>query len=101
MTWEQLLDQRRVRPHRTSKQELDALRALIALDLQDAALPGLSADRRFAIAHNAALQTAKIAIACAGYRVTAFTSRLLGLPLAISALRIVCWSFAAIRHAPH
>jgi uncharacterized protein (UPF0332 family) len=40
-------------------------------DLTDAALPGLSADRRFATAYNAALQSAKIAIACSGYRVSA------------------------------
>ena len=35
----------------------------------DAALQGLSEDRRFATAYNAALQTAKMAIACAGYRI--------------------------------
>jgi hypothetical protein len=35
----------------------------------DAAIPALSEDRRFATAYNAALQTAKMAIACAGYRV--------------------------------
>jgi hypothetical protein len=34
-------------------------------------MPGLSADRSFATSYNAALQTAKMAIACAGYRVTA------------------------------
>ncbi|MEX0711881.1 MAG: hypothetical protein WD278_06000 [Pirellulales bacterium] len=38
-------------------------------DLDDAAVPALSADRRFATAYNAALQVAKMAIACAGYRV--------------------------------
>jgi hypothetical protein len=32
---------------------------------------GLSADRSFATSYNAALQTAKMAIACAGYRVVA------------------------------
>jgi hypothetical protein len=47
--------------------------ALVARDLADAEAPGLSADRRFAIAYNAALQTANMAIACAGYRVTAKT----------------------------
>ena len=31
------------------------------------AIPALSEDRRFATAYNAALQTAKMAIACAGY----------------------------------
>jgi hypothetical protein len=49
------------------------MRALVARDLADAQVPGLSADRRFATAYNAALQAANIAIACAGYRVTAKT----------------------------
>lgn len=49
------------------------MRALVARDLADAQLAGLSADRRFATAYNAALQTANMAIACAGYRVTAKT----------------------------
>ena len=69
MTWQQLLSSNRVRAHRTSKQELDDLRTVIGRDLQDAGISGLSADRSFATAYNAALQTAKIAIACAGYRV--------------------------------
>lgn len=47
------------------------MRALIARDLADAQVDGLSADRRFATAYNAALQAANMAIACAGYRVTA------------------------------
>ena len=57
--------------HRTSRSELDDIRALIARDLADAAIPALSADRRFATAYNAALLAANMAIACAGYRVTA------------------------------
>jgi hypothetical protein len=69
MTWQQLLNANRVRQHTTSKQELDDLRTVIDRDLHDASLPGLSADRSFATAYNAALQTAKMAIACAGYRV--------------------------------
>lgn len=55
--------------HRTSVQELSDIRRLVARDIADAAIPGLSEDRRFATAYNAALQTAKMAIACAGYRV--------------------------------
>jgi len=47
------------------------MRALIARDLADAQVEGLSAGRRFATAYNAALQAANMAIACAGYRVTA------------------------------
>lgn len=49
------------------------MRALVARDLADSKIAGLSADRRFATAYNAALQTATMAIACAGYRVTAKT----------------------------
>jgi len=45
------------------------MRALIARDLADAALVGLSVDRKFATAYNAALQAANKAIACAGYRI--------------------------------
>jgi hypothetical protein len=71
VSWKQLLAKGEVKAHKTSKQELDNIRALIARDLSDAALAGLSADRRFATAYNAALQTAKIVIACSGYRVSA------------------------------
>lgn len=42
----------------------------MARDLGDAAVPGLSADRTFATAYNADLQISKIALACAGYRVS-------------------------------
>ena len=51
--------------------ELDNIRELIARDLADADLAGLSADRRFATVYNAALQAGKIAISCSGYRVSA------------------------------
>src|SRR5438046_3613724 len=49
------------------------MRALVTRDLADAGIAGLSADRRFATAYNAALLAANMAIACAGYRVTAKT----------------------------
>jgi uncharacterized protein (UPF0332 family) len=70
MTWKQLLAQNAVKRHKTSREELENLRAIIARDLADASVAGLSADRRFTTAYNAALQSAKMAIACAGYRVT-------------------------------
>lgn len=73
MTWTKLLGSHDVQRHRTSKKELDDIRALIARDLADATVAGLSADRRFATAYNAALLAANMAIACAGYRVTAKT----------------------------
>ena len=69
MTWTQLLTNNEVQRHKTSKKELDKLRAVIARDFADASLNGVSADRRFATAYNAALQAAKMGIACAGYRV--------------------------------
>ena len=62
--------ERRVQAHTTSLREMDDPRAVVARDLTDAALPALSADRRFATAYNAALQLSKMVIACAGYRVT-------------------------------
>jgi len=69
MSWKKLLQENRVHRHTTSRKELAELRRLVARDLADAGLAGLSEDRRFATAYNAALQTAKMAIACAGYRV--------------------------------
>src|SRR3989304_3862422 len=71
MTWQELLKAKRVQRHKTSKHELDGLRAVVERDLKDASLAGLSEDRRFATAYNCVLQLAKMAIACAGYRVTA------------------------------
>ena len=69
MSWQQLLHHRRVQTHTTSHRELDGLRAVVERDLTDARVPGLSTDRQFATAYNAVLQLAKMAIACAGYRV--------------------------------
>ena len=61
MSWMQLLANNEVQRHKTSKKELEKLRAVIVRDLADASLAGVSADRRFATAYNAALRTAKIA----------------------------------------
>jgi hypothetical protein len=59
VTWTKLLAGHDVQRHRTSKKELDEMRALVARDLADAKIAGVSADRRFATAYNAALQAAK------------------------------------------
>ncbi len=59
----------RVEPHTTSKQELDDLRSAVNRNLRDAAVTQLSTDNRFALAYEAALLVAKMAVACAGYRV--------------------------------
>ena len=69
MSWKKLLQSNSIHRHTTSRQELSDIRRLVARDLADAAIPVLSEDRRFATAYNAALQTAKMAIACAGYRI--------------------------------
>lgn len=68
MSWQTLTAAQKIRSHATSRREMDDLRAVIARDLADAAISALSADRRFATAYNAALQTATMAVACAGYR---------------------------------
>lgn len=68
MSLQQLLQNRKIQQHQTSRNELDELRALVDRDLKDAAIPQLSADRRFAVAYNAVLQLAKMVLACEGYR---------------------------------
>jgi uncharacterized protein (UPF0332 family) len=57
-----------LRPHRSSAEEVAGLMKLVERDLADAELPGLSSDRCFAIAYNAALQLATIALSATGYR---------------------------------
>ncbi len=71
MSWTDLLRSRTVQTHVTSANEMANLRELVTRDITDAAISGLSADRRFATAYNAVLQLSKMAIACAGYRVGA------------------------------
>ena len=73
MSWKALLASQTVQQHKTSVKEIEGLRQLVARDLADAAIEELSADRRFATAYNAVLQLSKMAIACAGYRVTSGT----------------------------
>ncbi len=55
--------------HRTSKEELEALRAVADRNLRDAAVNAVSADARFAAAYEAALALATMATAVAGYRI--------------------------------
>lgn len=70
MTLAKLLAEKRLERRPTSAEEIAGLRKLVARDLRDATLPDLSADRTFATAYNAALQLSKMALACAGYRVS-------------------------------
>ena len=68
-TWEELVADRRVQRHKTSRAEMVACRKAIRRDLHDADVAALSVDNRFALAYGAAVLHAKMAIACAGFRV--------------------------------
>jgi hypothetical protein len=69
MTWKDYQRKGLVAAHQTGKAELDDLRAAVERNLKDAGIELLSDDNRFGIAYQAALLVARIAIACAGYRV--------------------------------
>ena len=58
----------KLKHHVTSKEEVGALAELINRDARDAALTGLSADRRFAIAYGMVLRAATILLYCKGYQ---------------------------------
>jgi len=51
-----------------SKQELDNLRSLVIRSLGDVTAPGLSADARFVLAHDAARSLALMIVRAEGYR---------------------------------
>ena len=58
-----------LKPHQTSRQEIQSLLNLIRRDLKDSQSTDISADWRFAIAYNAALMCCQIALYCQGYEV--------------------------------
>jgi len=68
MPYERLLREGRIRRHRTNPREIASLFQVVERDLADAAITALSADRRFATAYNAALQTATAVMYSEGYR---------------------------------
>lgn len=68
MSLRRLLNQDRLRPHRTSKKEIDNILKLIKRDINDAKVKGISPDRKFATVYNAVLQSATILLYCKGYR---------------------------------
>jgi hypothetical protein len=70
----------------------------VARDLADAKIAGLSADRRFATAYNAALLTANMAISCAGYRVTAKTGHH---KISFDSIKLALGSGAADKYADY
>lgn len=69
MNWQKLLNARKVKLHVTSVAEISGLRAVVARDILDAQVTGLSTDRQFACLYGAALQLTQMVIACSGYRV--------------------------------
>lgn len=68
MSLEDLYKQDRLKKHKTSAREIKDILKIIDRDLEDARIKGLSVDRRFAIAYNAALELATITLYCKGYR---------------------------------
>jgi len=62
------LNEKRFKPHKTSKKEIDQLLAVFERDMADAKVKTLSADRRFSTAYNAALMVSIAALAASGYR---------------------------------
>ncbi len=68
MSYERLLREGRIRPHRTNRQEIASLFRVVERDLTDASITVLSADRRFATAYNAALQAVTAVMYTEGYR---------------------------------
>ena len=64
-----MLAGKRVASEPTSKQELDELREMAALNLKDAQVAGVSAQGRYEFAYNVARLMATIVIRACGYRV--------------------------------
>lgn len=67
MSLKALLNQDKLRQHKTSREEIKNLLMLVRRDIKDAKLEGLSADRKFACAYNAVLQLATALLYCKGY----------------------------------
>lgn len=67
-TLRELEQEGKIRPHRTSKKEIQDIFALIKRDIEDASSTTISYDRRFATVYNAALNLATIILYCKGYQ---------------------------------
>ncbi|OIO72526.1 MAG: hypothetical protein AUJ85_10155 [Elusimicrobia bacterium CG1_02_37_114] len=67
MSLKRLLNQGKLRNHKTSKEEIINLLKITERDISDAKVEGISSDRKFAIAYNAILQLATIPLYCKGY----------------------------------
>jgi hypothetical protein len=71
MSWKKLLAEQRVGREKTSKKELDELRKMVAVNLQDARVTGISAQGRYEFAYNAARLLATVVVRASGYRIIA------------------------------
>jgi hypothetical protein len=69
MTYQEWQKNGWLKPHQTSAPEVAGLRAVVERDLKASADEHLDGDWRFAIAYNAALQCAALALKAAGYEV--------------------------------
>lgn len=67
MSLKVLLNQGKLRRHKTSKEEINNILTLVRRDIKDAKVEVLSSDRKFACAYNAVLQLATILLYCKGY----------------------------------
>jgi len=68
VTLKDFLNQGKLVRHKTSSEEISALLNIVERDLKDAHVKEISADRRFTIAYNAALQLATLILYCKGYK---------------------------------
>jgi len=64
----QFVEEGKIRPHRTSREEITGIFNLIKRDMADAESKDISYDRKFATAYNAALGLAAIILYCRGYQ---------------------------------
>lgn len=69
MSLEDWLKSEWLKPHQTSRDEIQKLFAIIERDLKDCGNEHVSEDWRFAIAYNAARQCCTTALYCRGYKV--------------------------------
>ena len=71
MNLEQWLTEGKLKAHQTTSQEVAQLMEAVERNIRDASIEELSADNRFTIAYQAALQLATIVLYASGYRPSA------------------------------
>jgi hypothetical protein len=69
MSFEEWLKHGWIKPHQTSAAEISEILKVVARDLRTSAAKGIDPDWKFAIAYNAALQSASAALKASGYDV--------------------------------